>query len=186
MADFDKAFALTLEHEGGYVDDPDDTGGETFKGVARNKWPDWKGWEVIDNLKDDTNFPKNLDDDSTVQSLIKSFYKKNFWDKARLDEFDNQDIANEIFDTGVNQGMGTAIKYLQESLNLLNRNQKDYPDIAVDGGCGPVTVHTVNSNKRQHNVLKCLNGLQFMKYYTLAKKHTVYEKYFNGWLARIW
>ena len=40
-----------MEHEGGYVDDRDDRGGETYRGISRNNFPDWKGWKKIDGFK---------------------------------------------------------------------------------------------------------------------------------------
>ncbi|MFM7564688.1 MAG: glycosyl hydrolase 108 family protein, partial [Planctomycetota bacterium] len=39
MADFAIAFDETMINEGGYVDDPDDRGGETYRGVARRFHP---------------------------------------------------------------------------------------------------------------------------------------------------
>ena len=51
MADFKEAFELTLAHEGGYVKDPDDRGGETYKGIARRYNPGWSGWARIDKAK---------------------------------------------------------------------------------------------------------------------------------------
>ena len=44
MADFKVAFAKTIRFEGGYVNHKADKGGETYKGIARNFWPKWKGW----------------------------------------------------------------------------------------------------------------------------------------------
>ena len=35
MADFNKAIAIILKHEGGYVNDPDDPGGETNMGITK-------------------------------------------------------------------------------------------------------------------------------------------------------
>ena len=50
MADFNKAYKATMGHEGGYVDDPADKGGETYKGIARRYNPGWGGWKQIDPL----------------------------------------------------------------------------------------------------------------------------------------
>lgn len=185
MAIFEKAFDLTLGHEGGYVNDPHDPGGETYKGIARRRHGTWQGWVIIDKLKKFGDFPKNLDEDSALQSHVKEFYKKEFWDVMRLDDLNDQTICNEMFDTAVNQGSGTAARYLQEALNVLNRGGKDYKDIAVDGKIGRITLGIVNSHPRAYNVLKALNGLQFMKYYNLAKNDEKFEKYLNGWLNRV-
>ena len=43
MANFDEAFALTMKSEGGYANNPNDTGGETYKGVSRKNHPKWNG-----------------------------------------------------------------------------------------------------------------------------------------------
>ena len=51
MADFTKAYALTAAYEGGYVDDPEDAGGETYRGISRRYHPSWQGWQIIDTLK---------------------------------------------------------------------------------------------------------------------------------------
>lgn len=45
---FLKSYDILIKHEGGYVNDPDDKGGETYKGIARKFNPDWKGWKIID------------------------------------------------------------------------------------------------------------------------------------------
>ena|SRR3990167_8015316 len=186
MAQFDKAFQITLGHEGGYSFDPVDKGGETYKGIARKANPAWAGWVILDNLKKDTkNFPNNLDVDSSLQSHVKSLYKTNYWDKNKLDAVNDQDIANESFDTGVNQGVGVAAKYIQEALNLLNRNQQSYPDLKVDGAIGNTTLGVLNSHPNPKAVLKTMNGLQFMKYVEICRNNPVQEKFFNGWLNRI-
>ena len=45
----------------------------------------------------------------------------------------SEPVAVELFDTAVNQGVHAAVKYLQGALNLLNANQKIFPDIMKDG-----------------------------------------------------
>ena len=185
MASFDKAFQITLAHEGGYSNDPADLGGETFKGIARKANPNWAGWPILDNLKKDTkNFPKNLDADSSLQSHVKKLYKTNYWDVNKLDAVNDQEIASEAFDTSVNQGVGVAGRYIQEALNLLNRNQKNYPDLKVDGAIGNVTIGVLNSHPNPKAVLKTMNGLQFMKYVKICEANPAQEKFFLGWLSR--
>lgn len=185
MANFEKAFAITLGHEGGYSNDPLDVGGETYKGVARKANPTWAGWGILDNFKKDKkNFPKNLDDDSALQFHVKKLYKTSYWDVNKLDSVNDQNIANEAFDTGVNMGTVVAAKYIQEALNLLNRNQKSYPDIKVDGIIGNITLGILNSHPNLKAVFKTMNGLQFMKYVEICKNNPSQERFFYGWLNR--
>ena len=51
MASFIKAFNKLIKAEGGYVNDPDDNGGETFMGITRKNHPNCKMWIVIDEYK---------------------------------------------------------------------------------------------------------------------------------------
>jgi len=199
MDKFKIAYKMTLGHEGGYVNDPDDRGGETYKGIARKFHPDWLGWQIIDKLKESFGIyeiNKTLGNSLGLQAAVEDFYYKKFWLPANLDEFPPV-IANEIFDTGVNQGLGTAVKYLQEALNLLNNTGKHFADITVDGGLGRMTLEAFNSyletdrfqfRTRESNLkvlLKIMNGLQFQKYLRIVKSNPDQEKYFYGWVKRV-
>ena len=86
MSYFLDAYAITMSHEGGYCNDPDDVGGETYKGVSRVYNPSWIGWGVIDNLKGGDNFPKNLEESLNLQILVKRCYQEKYFDPYRGDE----------------------------------------------------------------------------------------------------
>lgn len=183
MADFKSAYAITMAHEGGYANNPNDTGGETWKGIARKKHPDWPGWEIVDQYKHD--IPMNLNSAPGLQPLVESFYKAKFWDFLKLDQINNQKIANELFDTAVNMGQGVAALFLQRSLNVSNRNGKDYPDLQIDGNIGPVTINAVNNHPRPEQVLKLLNTLQGAKYIGICEANPSQEIFLNSWLSRV-
>ena len=194
MADFDKAFQKTAAHEGGYVFDPDDAGGETYKGISRRFHPTWNGWEVIDRIKmyTDTNihFSETLDVNDKLQESVRQFYRDYFWGRFQGDNIPDQSIAEELFDTAVNMGVHRAVTFLQESLNLLNRNQKNYPDITEDGNFGLNTLKTLNTYIRLEgndcrHLLKLMNALQGMHYIDYMKAHPKQEKYARGWLKRV-
>jgi lysozyme family protein len=184
MADFKTAYKITMAHEGGYANNPADTGGETWKGIARKKHPDWPGWTIIDKAKNG-NFPANLHSVSGLQDMVESFYKVKFWDYLKLDQVNNQKIANELFDTSVNMGQGIAALFLQRSLNVSNRNGKEYADLQVDGSIGPVTINTLNSHPRQEQVLKVLNTLQGARYISICEANPSQEIFMTSWLSRV-
>ena len=119
MADYRHAIAKVLKHEGGYVNDTDDTGGETYKGISRVNWTKWSGWVIIDICKKDSkNFPKNAYLNPTLTDLVIGFYKLNFWDKVGGDGIDDQDIADMLVDAAVNEGVKPAVRRAQKIVGI--------------------------------------------------------------------
>ncbi|MDG2012847.1 MAG: glycosyl hydrolase 108 family protein [Pirellulaceae bacterium] len=192
MADFEIAYGETEMHEGGYANDPVDRGGETYRGVARHYHPNWSGWRIIDQLKEThpDDFKRRIEDHQGLVDSTKQFYRTKFWDPIRGDEIPDQSLANKVFDTGVNQGVASSIGYLQESLNLLNRNQKNYLDIAVDKQMGPETQKSLQAflkleSGRPDFLLKLLNLMQAAKYLAIMRRDSTQERFARGWLNRV-
>ena len=188
MADFTKAFKHTMIEEGGYVNDPDDAGGETYRGIARRFHPNWEGWSIIDSLKKSPNFPRCLYIDTNLNSLHQMFYKQMFWDRFQGDTLPSQELGEEMFDTGVNMGVSRAVKFLQRSLNYLNRNGKLFPDMVGDGQLGPTTLKHLNTYLSKDSVdllLKIMNVLQAQHYLNYMGKSPTQEKFCRGWFRRV-
>ena len=114
MKTFDEIIEQVLEHEGGYVNDPKDLGGETKYGITKRFYPD------IDI--------KNL----TIEQATE-IYKKDYWDKNKVESLP-QNLWHIYFDMCVNMGKRTAVKVLQRA--AVNKGR----DIEVDGGLGPMTI----------------------------------------------
>lgn len=120
MAKFDIEFDKLILSEGGYVNDPDDAGGETYLGISRKNNPKWIGWEVIDDEKKKglKNITARLKKDKALTNSAKLLYKQNYWDVLELDDIPSQSIAHEMFDTCVNCGKATAIRIAQQVLMM--------------------------------------------------------------------
>ena len=192
MADFDIAYGETEIREGGYVNDSVDKGGETHRGVTRKYHPDWAGWKIVEQIKRDhpNDFVRRINDNEELATLAKDVYRKKYWAPIRGDEIPDQHIANKVFDTGVNQGVARSVRYLQESLNLLNRNQKNYADIKMDGKFGDQTHTTlVKFLKLEQNrpdyLLKALNLMQASHYIEIMRKDPTQERFARGWFNRV-
>lgn len=185
MADFKKAHVIVMGNEGGYANDPDDRGGETYKGISKNNFPNWKGWPLINLHKIHPGFSQNLEADNGLQALVLEFYKSNFWDALSLDNINDQRVATELYDTGVNMGTGIAAMFLQQSLNLNNNNGKDYADISEDRKIGPNTLKCCNEHKRPNEVFKTLNILQGSRYIDIIRNNPKQEKFWRSWLSRV-
>ena len=192
MADFEIAYGETAMHEGGYVNDPDDKGKETHRGVSRRFHPQWPGWKIVDEIK--TSYPddfiRRINDNQRLVELSKQLYRNKYWDSILGDQIHDQHIANKLFDTGVNQGVATSVRYLQEGLNLLNRNQKNYLDVTVDGKMGRGTLAALQEfldleGGHPDYLLKIINIMQAAKYVEIMKNDATQQKFARGWLNRV-
>ena len=182
----------TLSYEGLYSNHKKDPGGETWKGIARNYWPAWNGWRLLDSFKIRYGTGKQFIDyasnDLHLESDVIAFYKKYFYLPLKLKEITDYEICKEIFDTAVNCGQGTAIKCLQEACNVFNRQGKTFKDLVVDGKIGKLTIDAVNTLlKAGYTVplLKALNCEQYIHYKKVSKKNPALETFFKGWMKRI-
>ena len=188
MANFNMSYLKTMGHEGYYADDPVDVGGPTWKGIARNYHPTWEGWKIIDEAKTQPNFPAALKTNIGLERLVRTFYKANFWDVWLGDGYTSQALADELFDTGVNMGISRAVNFLQEGLNLLNRNQLIYKDIVVDGKFGNATKTTLDIFMKTNQIdflIKIMNVLQGMHYIDYMRKSPTQEKFCRSWFSRV-
>lgn len=160
--------------EGGYVNDPADSGGETIWGITK-RTAIANGY--AGNMKDMTK-------DQAADIYYKAFYLAN---KLDLIYAVDPIIAFEILDTAVNTG--GKLEWLQELLNLANNGGTQWPDIVVDGKYGQKTVNAMNSlyamrgyDSASKFLLVGLNAYQFKFYSDLALKRPKDEKFFWGWV----
>lgn len=118
MADFEKAFNKIIANEGGYVNDKDDKGGETFMGITRKNHPNIAIWDIIDEYIDihDSTYGllKYIKNNNRAMNSIKDIYRKQYWDKLLLDKIRSQSIANELFDDCVNRGVTATLKLVRK------------------------------------------------------------------------
>jgi len=172
MAQFKPAFQNSVLNEGGYANDPQDPGGETYKGIARNIWSKWQGWTIIDQLKKQSGFPAILSQDSDLQELITEFYLVNFWNKIKGDDIGDQQVAESIFDFAINAGVGTSATLAQLVTG-----------VKADGIIGPHTVEAINQFHNKH-FLAAFTVAKIARYVTIVKKRPTSRKYFYGWVIR--
>ena len=192
MAQFKLAQEKTSAIEGKYANVPGDRGGETYRGVARKRWPSWPGWVVIDQLKPADGFPRNLELHVGLQGMVEQFYREHFWDPLAGDSIVVQEVADELYDTGVNQGVEVAAVYLQQALNALALPRDTDPplcdDLIEDGDVSTKTLtalNTIVSRNETHLLLKMLNVYQGARYAAILKQDKRQRKFVRGWFKRV-
>lgn len=116
--DFNSAFDRVIGHEGGYVNNPKDPGGETNYGITLN-------------VARSEGYTGNMRDLTREQA--KEIYRKAYWGKIKADQYPAA-IAYQVFDTAVNHGVSQAIKFLQRAVGVLD-----------DANLGPVSIAAIKS-----------------------------------------
>ncbi|AFQ96620.1 endolysin [Erwinia phage phiEaH2] len=165
--------------EAGYVNNPNDLGGETNHGIT------------IATARE-FGYTGNMRDLTVEQALV--IYDKGWWQRMRLDQIlaMNVMLADRLFDFGINAGRANAIKSLQRVLNVLNRQGKLYSDIDADGGIGTLTLTALAGFIKARGA-EGLNRLMFaltchqVAYYTeISEKRVQNEEFTYGWYDRVY
>lgn len=195
MAEFFKAYEISKQNEGGYVNDPDDPGGETYRGIARVYNPSWEGWAAIDAIKKKSGAIKKNWTDPALDTLAGNYYKTTYWDKLRLDEVKSQANANQMFDQLLD-GVSRTIQMVKIALNsVLGIN------ISIDSTMASTLIKDINRapESQLFNKFKDLRTKRFL--YAgglLSPSDPLYSffskfgpppssgpKYVKGWLNRV-
>lgn len=186
---FDQAYENTMGHEGLYVDDPDDRGGETYKGISRKFHPGWVGWKIIDRCKRKRRkFPENLKTATGLDDAVRGFYKQEYWVKAKCHVIApiSRKIAIELFDSSINCGISRAVMFLQAALNNCSYGLTK-ESLLVDGKIGEQTIQNIDilCPKYEKALYKAMNGEQYEHYEGICKKKPSQWKFFRGWMQRV-
>lgn len=172
MAKLNIAFQRMLSHEGGYVNDPNDQGGETYRGISRANHKNWSGWTCIDKYKGKTDFPSILDKDVQLQNEIEEFYHIHFWSPLNADCISNQTNADSIFDFAVNTGITTTARIVQSIVGT-----------KIDGIIGEYTLNKINNMDFGH--FQAVFTVTKIEYYmTTIRNRPTNKKYMVGWITR--
>lgn len=95
---FDTAFDRLMVAEGGYINNPNDPGGETRWGISKRTYP-------------------HLDIKNLTREHAKTIYYTDFWLRIHADQLP-AGVAFQTFDFAVNSGIYTAVRYLQRAIGV--------------------------------------------------------------------
>lgn len=95
---FEEAFDRLIGHEGGYVHNLKDPGGETNWGISKRSYP-------------------KVDIKNLTRDQAKAIYQSDFWNRINGDKL-YDGVAYQLFDFAVNSGIETAVRYFQRALGV--------------------------------------------------------------------
>ncbi|MGF6633507.1 glycoside hydrolase family 108 protein [Paraburkholderia sp. MM6662-R1] len=163
-----------IGREGEYSNNPADNGGETIWGITAATA---RAYGYSGAVKD------------MPRSTAVEVYRQRYWVVPRFDQVYSIDanLAEKLFDIGVNMGPATGVRYMQRALNVLNNQGKAFSDISVDGGIGPLTLAALNAFYAQRGaagrdvLLNMIRAQQSVRYIELAEKTPSQEAFEYGW-----
>ena len=152
---FSQVIDKIIKLEGGYIDDPDDRGGETKYGISKRSHPEYD----IKNLTKDN---------------ARSIYREFYWKPSKAERLP-EELRGEYFDMVVNSGQGNAVKTLQRAVNSSPSCEK----IAIDGRIGPMTIKQAAKLKKER-----FRAYRMLFYANIIHTNPTQEKFWFGWYNR--
>ena len=178
---FATTLLVVLAHEGGYGNDPNDRGGETFRGISRRANPGWPGWPPIDMVKRQVGAKAEAIDehfrgDPHMENLVAELYRTKYYNPvARFSSRERP--VDKMFEAGVNIGPGGAIRIAQRIVGT-----------KADGAVGPMTLAAATTYFAQPGAedifISTFCHLQLEGYIKDIARNPSQLKYINGWTRR--
>lgn len=175
MEPYSSLIDAIIDREGGYVDRASDRGGPTC-------------WGITERVARSYGYAGPM---SVLPATVaRKIYEQRYWFEPAFDLVHSRvpALGMELLDTGVNQGPETAGKFLQIALNAFNQRGRSYPDVAVDGQIGPMTLDALDAFLAARGaqgvrvLMAALNSQQGALYLKLATNDATQEDYVYGWI----
>lgn len=152
---FDRAVVKLLAHEGGYVKDPRDPGGETNYGISKRTYP-------------------TLDIKALTRASAIALYHADWWERHGYGKIADPELAAKMFDFAVNMGASRAHMILQEAVN-----ETSTAGLCLDGWIGPQSLEAINNHPHPQWLLAAYRLGAVAFYVSLSQ-----SRYLAGWVSR--
>ena len=168
--------------EGGYVDHVDDLGGATNLGIT-------------EKLARQYGYEGDMRDLPMETALVIAY--REFWEPLQLDAIATledtlyMNLALQLYKFGFHAGRGRSVELFQRCLNVLNQDQRLYPDIRVDRGMGRRTLAAFEAYRAGFGesgvepIVTCVDGLTIAYYVHISERRPQNESFTRGWLNRL-
>jgi len=157
---FPIAVEAVLRHEGGFSDDPADRGGATNYGLSSVHHPD-------------------LDVRALTRERAIEEYRRRYWERYRLGEIEDVEVATKTLDLCVWMGPGDAARYLQAAICAVAGG----PVLVVDGVIGSRTLAALREAVPRE-VVVAMRALAHEHVRRICERDPTQERFRRGWERR--
>ena len=171
---FSKISSVILRHEGGYVNDPNDRGGETNMGITIATW---RAYAPIDLGIEATS--------STLRNMTKEqaeiIYYNHYWEPKGFCKLENTKVALMVYDWTITSGR--AVKQIRKMLHDEYNNRLIVNNIMDDD-----MIHCINAVEDQEQLLSRIAEIRKDYYHSLTITNgepNAQIKFLNGWINRV-
>jgi lysozyme family protein len=158
---FEECLARVLKHEGGYVNDPLDSGGRTNLGVTQRVWEEFVGHPVSE-----------ADMRALTPQKVAPMYKIKYWNPSYCAVLP-KGLDYVVFDFAVNAGTGRSVKTLQSAIGCVS-----------DGVIGPRTMAAIN-NAEPKDLITKFSDARADFYQGIVARKPDQARFIKGWLNRV-
>lgn len=161
MAIFEIALAYVLANEGGFVNNPLDSGGPTNQGITQK------------TLSAHLGRPASIEDVQNIsKETVAAIYRKGYWAVIKGDSIKSQSTATFLMDMAVLMGPAQATKIAQAAVGA-----------TPDGILGPKTLTALNAVASGPFALRFSKGcVRLFVNITVAKPSQL--AFLPGWVSR--
>lgn len=173
---FEEAIKVVLRHEGGWVSDPKDLGGETNFGISsliiqrEGITPEFLGLDPRTRGVPGWLKPMKVE-------AAEKVYRQLFWDKYGYAGIADQLVATKVFDCAVNCGPSRAHAMAQRAATACGA------PCDVDGIMGPNTIKAINASAPRQFITAFAQEMR-AHYERIIIARPANEKFRSNWMRR--
>ena len=171
---FSKISSVILRHEGGYVNDPNDRGGETNMGITIATW---RAYAPIDlGIEATSSSFRNM-----TKEQAEIIYYNHYWEPKGFCKLENTKVALMVYDWTITSGR--AVKQIRKMLHDEYNNRLIVNNIMDDD-----MIHCINAVENQEQLLSRIAEIRKDYYRSLTITNgepNAQIKFLNGWINRV-
>lgn len=175
---FRRSIDFTLRFEGGYVNHPNDPGGETNRGITKGTLQRAYSCKLVNHcsVRDIT------------REDAENIYQALYWNPCCADKIP-EPLCTFHFDAAVNHGVGGAGRLLQKTLNNYAKKALIPFELKVDGAVGDKTLEALDVCIKKANNLPLICEIYLNErekfFRNIVNRRPQSKVFLNGWLNRV-